>query len=167
MKKGFTLIELLVVIAIISLLSSVVLASLSESRTKARNAARNQMIIQYRNALELYRASHNSYPRALAITCMTIAQIEDFCGLSNNPAYGSDQIIEDLEPYISSVPPIATVPTPIASGLSFTGATYYCLSNPCTNPIVTWHLEGNDQSCISGSTETNVGSATRCSLTLQ
>ena len=39
MKKGFTLIELLVVISIISLLSSIVLASLSVVREKAFEAA--------------------------------------------------------------------------------------------------------------------------------
>lgn len=38
-KRGFTLIELLVVIAIIGILASVVLASLSSSRAKARIAA--------------------------------------------------------------------------------------------------------------------------------
>ncbi len=37
-KKGFTLIELLIVIAIIGVLSSVVLANLSQSRNKARLA---------------------------------------------------------------------------------------------------------------------------------
>ena len=41
-KRGFTLVELLVVIAIISLLSSIVLASLSSVREKARLAAAKQ-----------------------------------------------------------------------------------------------------------------------------
>jgi len=38
-KKGFTLIELLVVIAIIGILATVVIASLSSSRTKSKVAA--------------------------------------------------------------------------------------------------------------------------------
>ncbi|MBI2097720.1 MAG: type II secretion system protein [Candidatus Vogelbacteria bacterium] len=61
--RGFTLIELLVVIAIISLLSSIVLASLQTARVKARDSQRVQNIIQLRNALELYAADHDGlYP---------------------------------------------------------------------------------------------------------
>jgi prepilin-type N-terminal cleavage/methylation domain-containing protein len=48
---GFTLIELLVVISIISLLSSVVFASLSDAREKARYAANQQMDGSFNRAL--------------------------------------------------------------------------------------------------------------------
>jgi len=41
-NKGFTLIELLVVVAIISLLSSIVMASLNSARKKVRDAQRAQ-----------------------------------------------------------------------------------------------------------------------------
>ncbi|PIR85247.1 hypothetical protein COU15_01765 [Candidatus Kaiserbacteria bacterium CG10_big_fil_rev_8_21_14_0_10_45_20] len=61
-KRGFTLIELLVVIAIIGVLSSVVLASLSSARTKARDAKRLSDMQQMRTALELYHISFSMYP---------------------------------------------------------------------------------------------------------
>lgn len=61
-KKGFTLIELLVVISIVSLLSSIVLASLKSARSKARDAERVSEITQLRKALELYYLTTGQYP---------------------------------------------------------------------------------------------------------
>lgn len=60
--SGFTLIELLVVISIIGLLSSVVLASLSTARIRARDAKRMSDIHQIQLALTLYYDTNNSYP---------------------------------------------------------------------------------------------------------
>ena len=59
---GFTLIELMVVISIISLLSSVLLASLSTARMKARDTERLSATRSVVNALELYYAKNNHYP---------------------------------------------------------------------------------------------------------
>lgn len=62
-KKGFTLIELLVVIAIIGILSSVVMASLSTARLKARDARRMSDLNQIRLTMEFYYDDNGYYPR--------------------------------------------------------------------------------------------------------
>lgn len=64
-KKGFTFIELLVVISIISLLASIILASLNAVRIKARDSKRIQEIIQLRTAMELYYDTNGTYPPTL------------------------------------------------------------------------------------------------------
>jgi prepilin-type N-terminal cleavage/methylation domain-containing protein len=58
-KKGFTLVELLVVIAVISLLSSIILASLNTARKKSRDARRIADIKQLQLAEELYSHTNN------------------------------------------------------------------------------------------------------------
>lgn len=60
--RGFTLIELLVVISIISLLSSVVFASVNSSRAKARDATRLAEVRQLVTVLQLYFNDNNSFP---------------------------------------------------------------------------------------------------------
>jgi len=65
--KGFTLIELLVVVAIISLLSSVVLASVRDAREKAQKSAFAQSIHEVQLALELYKTNNGHYPHENAL----------------------------------------------------------------------------------------------------
>jgi len=60
---GFTLIELLVVISIISLLSSVVFASVNTARRKARDVKRFSATRQVQLALELYYDDNGFYPQ--------------------------------------------------------------------------------------------------------
>ncbi len=80
-QKGFTLIELLVVVAIISLLSSVVVASLNTARAKSRDAGRITAIKQVQNALALYYVDRNDYPPIAQDEC---GGTEGFTTTGNN-----------------------------------------------------------------------------------
>lgn len=64
-QRAFTLIELLVVIAIIGILASLVLVSLSGTRSKARDAVRKSDLSQIKRALELYNSDNGSYPTTM------------------------------------------------------------------------------------------------------
>lgn len=102
-NKGFTLIELLVVVAIIGLLSSVVLASLSSARAKARDAKRKVEMVQVRTALELYKNDFGSYPLAFPGVWGGVSTVP--CGPGNGQTNGANAYIAGLTPtYISVLP---------------------------------------------------------------
>jgi len=61
-QKGFTLIELLVVIAVIGILSAVVLASLNNARSKARDTQRISQLREVQKALAVYYSETGAYP---------------------------------------------------------------------------------------------------------
>jgi len=61
-QASFTLIELLVVIAIIGILATIVLVSLSNARTKARDARRETDMHQFSVAMEMYYGADNNNP---------------------------------------------------------------------------------------------------------
>ncbi len=97
-RKGFTLIELLVVIAIIGLLSSVVLASLSTARMKARDARRISDLEQIKIALEMYYDSNNNYPAVFGQAYNTNSYDNSY-----SAAAWSD-LASKLSPYLSTLP---------------------------------------------------------------
>ncbi len=79
-KKGFTLVELLVVIAIIGILSSVVFASLTSARGKARVAAAQQTMGSL-NALATMCANETT-----VVDLTTPAAGSDVCGANDGNA---------------------------------------------------------------------------------
>ncbi|MEI8062387.1 MAG: type II secretion system protein [bacterium] len=60
-NKGFTLVELLIVIAIIGILSSVVLANVSQGRTKAYDAKVQAQMASIRGDAEIYYITNGNY----------------------------------------------------------------------------------------------------------
>ena len=61
-QRSFTLIELLVVIAIVGVLAALVMPSINNARTKARDAKRLEDLRQFSLALEMYYSDNNHYP---------------------------------------------------------------------------------------------------------
>ena len=90
-KKGFTLIELLVVVAIISLLSSVVFASLGSARAKARDARRKSDLHTLEVAILSYYTDRGIFP----------SDGNTYNGVPWTPQFSSDLITNN---YISSMP---------------------------------------------------------------
>ena len=62
-KNGFTLIELLVVVAIIGILASIILVSISNVRSRGRDAKRMAEVSSLQPALEMYYNIKGEYPR--------------------------------------------------------------------------------------------------------
>lgn len=124
-RRGFTLIELLVVIAIIGLLSSVVLTSLNQARSKTRDAKRIQDLKQLEKALELYAANNGGlYPAVVrngnqyGITCWDCS--------SAHP-YSDTGRLAELEPYLKQRP---TDPSLATNPLSLPAETAYAAPLP-------------------------------------
>lgn len=150
--QGFTLIELLVVIAIIGLLSAIVMAALNSARDKAKNSSKNQLVVQYMNAAELYRDKYGGYPDPdnNNIYCL---------GPSGSVCYGgaytyNSNISNSFSEFI--VGPPADKTSVIFSGSDFKGITYQCIypnpigSSPCERYELVWILIGNSDNCGKG-----------------
>ena len=71
-KNGFSLIELMIAISIIALLSTIGIVVYTQATKDARNTKRVQDLIQVKNALEIYRTQHGTYPISANFSCVTV-----------------------------------------------------------------------------------------------
>jgi prepilin-type N-terminal cleavage/methylation domain-containing protein len=92
-KKGFTLIELMVVIAIIGFMSSVILASLTATRVKARDTQRISELRNIEKALHLYAMNNNGFfPTSSYRSWIDVAKTPNFVGQSSATICGAGNL---------------------------------------------------------------------------
>jgi type II secretion system protein G len=132
-NKGFTLIELLVVVSIISLLASVVLASVTNAKMQARDARRLQDIHQIQLALDLYYNDHGQYPSV------------GWYISADSVGWGAFQTL--LAPYISKLPhdpkedPASSGTIPADGGQNYAYSDWYADPCPGQHYIIEYNLE--------------------------
>ncbi len=131
--SGFTLIELLVVIAIIGILSSVVLASLNNARTKGNDAAVRSNLFNARAQAELFSSYNNDQ---YVITAGGTTDVCSTTGLVSNT--------KGLYQFASAAANASgsTINTTVTTAGTNTSVT--CHATPLTgsyNPLNAWAME--------------------------
>jgi prepilin-type N-terminal cleavage/methylation domain-containing protein len=147
LNKGFTLIELLVVISIISFMSSIVFASVSSARAKARNAARLQAVQTLENAFYLALSS-SGFPLISSTTdtpsaaCVS-ATCTGFFAAYAGTTTANTKINTFLSTNLSQKPTDPLDSTRAFSGQSFSGFLYQnpTVATGINGPAISFYLE--------------------------
>lgn len=182
-NKGFTLIELLVVIAIIGILSAVVMNSLQPARQKAGNAAINEKVLQYLNAIELYHTATGSYPipdtangQVTDEYCLgdykNIGSVDiQACGLRTT-GFGTpyqrnenSTLAAALDNYMKSLPMVNTKDITWNTS-KYLGAIYKCENTLCSTITIKWWLDGTTDACARGVTPIDGVTGRYCEYTI-
>jgi prepilin-type N-terminal cleavage/methylation domain-containing protein len=130
-RGGFTLIELLIVISVISLLSTIVFYSSTETKKKAEDSHMKAEAAQVGKAIELYSANNNGkVPGGNTLSGQLIFEND-----TENDNY--ETVMGSLSPYISAIP---TSP----SGSSY----YYKISEDGESAVFIADLNNEEEDAI-------------------
>lgn len=155
-KKGFTLIELMVVVSIIALLSSIVVAGLTDARGGAKNNVRNETARQYITAMGLYHGEYGHYPKNgldnTMSVCLGSGYPNGICFV--HLQHQQDNIVNTaISEFAPALP--ASLEKTISGTTEFWGISYKCIEQNCNNYSISWIVEGfgNSSNCFGGATK--------------
>lgn len=155
-QKGFTLIELMVVVSIIALLSSIVVASLTDARGGAKNNVRNETARQYITAMALYHGEYGHYPKQGLdndnIVCLGSDHPGNSCRVMGQRTENS-VVNNAISEFAPSNP--ASLEKTVSDGVEYFGIQYRCTDNSCADYSMYWIVEGfgNNANCFGGATK--------------
>jgi general secretion pathway protein G len=87
LQRGFTLVELLIVVIILAILAAIVIPQFSGATTDTKEAALDANLGGLRNAIELYKAQHTTYPGGVATTGGTCAATKGTGAINSAQAF--------------------------------------------------------------------------------
>ncbi len=157
-SAGFTLIELLVVISIISVMSSVVLASVKSARQKAQDTVSASVIREYQNVISQLRKDDGTFPyfgTGFGLDGVCVGK-DAVCPLGGTHV---PEIDAEVEYFLPSPPPIVD-----CNGGPKNGITYKCkpTSVPfCSQIFLYWCAQG-DSNCEPNGTRFGPGPNSFC-----
>jgi prepilin-type N-terminal cleavage/methylation domain-containing protein len=185
--RGFTLIELLVVISIIGLISSVVLASVTQARFKAYTVQINTGVKQYIIAMESYYLDNGTFPPTSPLNqfyCLGHGPCQYVYNSVTTAFTENNLLTNGLDPYIKNTPAIFTTPIQLSLDLmpkesqlallqaptyngTYQGAVYDCadiLANgTCDDAFIVWAVYGYSNTiCGPGIRSYSDGVNTKC-----
>lgn len=174
-NKGFTIIEMLVVISIVSLLSSVVLSVVSDTRKKANKIQRASIIQEYKKALTLGYDKYGGYPNPSG-------SAGGYClgNFSGGTCYsGTYSIDATVNGVVGEFLPSLPTLKPFNIGtFVIHGPVYHCIQlngstdarGACAKVIIGWNSPDmgiNPTACLPGIVAGYSGGYPNCNLTIE
>ena len=143
-SKGFTLIEIVIAIAIIAILSTFVIATVSDYQRKTRNAKRTTDVQNYITALDMVFTNNGSYPRATPsiFCCLGRGYPGEICFNNNHECTDANDAIK---PFLNL--PIDDHPIKGNNGKDYRGYLYVRTGSSFS---ISWILESVKQPCGQG-----------------
>lgn len=141
---GFSLVELLIVITIIGVLSTIILQSLSNARSRAYDSKVKQQLSSFRTAAEIYFANHDNSYGDPVVSCGS-GIFSDVQAENGTPGlYIAEGNLPDFAiPVCQSTNSAYAIQVPLYSGNE-----YWCIDNKGASRMISGTIDGPSTFCL-------------------